>query len=498
MVNALDRAIAAVAPGWAARRVAARAQIEQASLAVERLRAFNAVSKGRRAGDGWVRVGAEGPTDSVGDIAELAKRARIANQNNPYWVSALNAVEGLVVGHGIRCSIGSTRERDRKALQDAWDTWADSAEADVAGQLTWYGIQGQSIRCVVDGGECLVVRRQLGAKLQLQVLSGDYLSVEKDGSNILGDGRIVGGVESDAYGRPVAYHLYDRHPSEGRAKTVRIDASEVAHVYRIDRPGQKRGVSWIAPVFTRLADWDSYEDADLMRQKVAACFAVIYSNSNVQVTGDWEPTERIEPGMVEHVPAGTNVQTVSPPASLGIRDMALITHRAIATGLGITYEALTGDYSQVNFASGRLAHLQQAVRVRKWQRDIMMTLLCARVFEWFRQAQMLKRGEDAVPPSSKVWATWNAQSVYMVDPAAETKANRERVRSGFASLSQVIREQGGDPEEVLTSMAADQKRCDQLGLVLDTDARKVSAQGQGSINQKDEGADSGKASEKAA
>jgi len=272
---------------------------------------------------------------------------------------------------------------------------------------------------------------------------------------------------------------------------VRIPAEDVAHVYRLDRPNQLRGVSWIAPVFTRLADWDDYEDSDLMRQKVAACLALIYTGVSPEDQGEFEPRERIEPGMVEFMPAGTGVSTVTPPASPGLKDTALIVHRAIANGLGITYEALTGDYSQVNFASGRLAHLQQAISVREWQRDVMFSGLCDRVFSWFAQAYTLRRGAQNLREVLNVSALWTAQSVFMVDPATEVKANRERVRSGFVSLSEVIREDGRDPVEVFDQLKADQDACDARGLVLDVDARQVSAQGQGSVNQKQDGASSG-------
>ena len=43
------------------------------------------------------------------------------------------------------------------------------------------------------------------------------------------------------------------------------------HVYRVDRPGQRRGVSWFAPITIDLHDFDGYEDAVLLRAKMAAC-----------------------------------------------------------------------------------------------------------------------------------------------------------------------------------------------------------------------------------
>jgi capsid protein len=33
--------------------------------------------------------------------------------------------------------------------------------------------------------------------------------------------------------------------------SVRVPAERVLHIYRVDRPGQVRGVPWLAPAITR-------------------------------------------------------------------------------------------------------------------------------------------------------------------------------------------------------------------------------------------------------
>jgi len=264
-------------------------------------------------------------------------------------------------------------------------------------------------------------------------------------------------------------------------------ATEVAHVFRVDRPNQLRGESWIAPVFTRLSDWDDYEDAELMRQKVSACFGAVYTGVEADSTA-YEPLERLEPGMVEYMPSGTDLKLITPPAALGLRDSALITHRAIAAGLGVTYESLTGDFGQTNFSSARMGHLQMARNVRDWQLHVMIDLFCDRVWRWFVDASTLRSGQD-MPEPSQVSAIWTMQSRDLVDPEKETRANVTRVRAGFAPWSDIVRETGRDPAQVARQIAEDFKRFDELGLVLDVDPRNVSSQGQGAINQSGEGTD---------
>ena len=84
----------------------------------------------------------------------------------------------------------------------------------------------------------------------------------------LGNGaRIVAGVEFDASDRIVAYHILPDAPGTpfgmvGQA--ARVPAREVLHVFDQLFPGQVRGISWLAPILLKLADFDAASDAMLM------------------------------------------------------------------------------------------------------------------------------------------------------------------------------------------------------------------------------------------
>ena len=65
----------------------------------------------------------------------------------------------------------------------------------------------------------------------------------------------------------------------------------------------------------------------------------------------------------------------------------------------------------------------------------------------------------------------------MTDPDREARANVTMVRSGQKTLSQVIREQGGDPDAHLAEYAADLAKLDAAGIWLDSDVRRVSQAG---------------------
>jgi hypothetical protein len=66
----------------------------------------------------------------------------------------------------------------------------------------------------------------------------------------------------------------------------------------------------------------------------------------------------------------------------------------------------------------------------------------------------------------------------MIDPVNEGLAYQRNIRSGMMSLSEALRERGYNPETVLTEIAADNKRLDALGIILDSDPRNVTQAGQ--------------------
>jgi lambda family phage portal protein len=471
----LESLIATMAPGWAAERARARASYERNRIAADRLRGFNAAAQSRRLDD-WRAITDTGATDPAQHLATIRARSRELRRNNPYWESAINGIVGHTVGHGIRAAITHPRRPVAQRLQKSWDSWAKSGLVDVSGTMNWYALQSLVMETLVESGECLVRRVLAGdGTLCLMVLSPDYLCSDRDGRTD-GNTETIGGVEVNDDGAPVAYHLYRR--LTGR-ESVRVPASEIAHVYRVQRPGQLRGIPWVAPVFTRLVHWDDFEDAELARQKVSACFGVLYHG---EMAGDAELPERIEPGMIEQLPPGTDVDLVSPPAAPGIEPFSRITLRAVASGLGITYELLTGDLSGVNFSSARMGHLTMMKNVRRWQTHILIERLCQRVFAWWAQAEALKPGgQEAL----RAIAEWTPPAREQIDPEKETRAAVARVRGGLAAWSDVAREQGRDPEQLAQTIADDNKRFDALGIVLDCDPRKLSQTGQGSTNTKE-------------
>ena len=473
----LDRALGFLAPQVGLRRMRARVASELL------VRHYEAASAGRRT-QGWQKTIGDANAATGPALSTLRAVARDLVRNNPNAKSALRTITNHVVRTGISAK---PFPKNKRAL-DLWNTWADTTACDSDGRHNLYGLQKLVMRTVVESGEVLVRRRfrrpedQLPIPLQIQVLDPDHLDTLRTGLWGKGGARIIHGVEFDAIGKRVAYWLFPEHPGSDifatKSNSVRVPAESILHVYYQERPGQVRGPSWFAPVLLRFKDFDEFEDATLMKQKIAACLAVIISDldgSGIPLgTTDTTQTPQVdslEPGWIGHVPQGTTIGTVEPPAVREYSDYTKTTLRAIATGLGVSYEALTGDYSNVNFSSARMARLEHGDQVEDWRWNMLIPQFCEPVWGWAMQAAAIM-GLPAAPESR-----WTAPPLPMIEPAEEGLAHQRRIRNGLATQSQVIREMGEDPDEVFAEMAADQKKLKKLGIILDSDPSQTTQAG---------------------
>src|SRR5690606_25821605 len=71
--------------------------------------------------------------------------------------------------------------------------------------------------------------------------------------------RITQGIEKNAWGRPVAYHLYKQPPGDPfvagwSMETKRVPAAYIRRLIAVDRIHQLRGLSVFASVISRLED----------------------------------------------------------------------------------------------------------------------------------------------------------------------------------------------------------------------------------------------------
>lgn len=476
-----DRLLLSVAPAYGLRRVQARATIELFQ------RHFESASSGYRT-SGWSRNSTDANAAAAGPALSLLRaQARDLVRNNPWARRGLRRIKTDTVGWGVR---PKATGRGAARVAELWKRWAESTECDAAGRQTFYGLQALVMRTVVESGECLVRRRRrllsdgLAIPLQLQVLEPDHLDTGKDGLVGSGGGKIIQGVEFDAIGRRVAYWLFEEHPGSrfATAESKRVPADGVLHVFDQERPGQVRGPSWFASVDVRLHEFDEFEDATLVKQKIAACMTAFVKDINADPSPlakggtdakSGQPTDQMGPGLIMTLPPGRDVTIAQPPAATDHQSFSATTLRGVAAGLGTTYEDLTGDYSQVNYSSARMARIAHTGDVHDWRWNMLIPQFCAPTWKWMLDTLALAGEDVEIAP-----AKWTPAPLPMLDPDKEGAATTKAVRAGQMTPDEMVREQGFDPDEHWGEYAASFKRLDELGIVIDADPRKITSAGQ--------------------
>jgi len=479
-----DRRLASIAPKWGERRV--RAKITLAALS----RTYDAATTSRRT-SGWPRSTSDANASSRTALGPLRELSRDLRRNNGWARRSAEVIVNNTVGWGIEAKAVATSEKVAAQAAEVWKAWAGSKSADYDGRLTFTGLQALVMATVVESGEALVMRVAantadgLPSPWRIRVLEPDYLDTYRDGTT--NDGNpIIQGIETDGKGRRLAYWLFGSHPgstdlatmSQNSFTSTRVPASEIIHVYRSDRPGQMRGVPWLAAAITKLNDFEDYTDARLMQQRIAACFGAVVTDINgetdslgTQSTTDTQ-LETLEPGMILNIGPGKDVSLITPPSTAGHSDFSTTELRQIAAAIGITYESMTGDYSKVNFSSARMGRLSHWQNVYSWRWLTIIPQLCDGVYGWVMEMAAALNEWPEVPT-----AMWTAPPMPMLEPDKEGLAVTRLVRSGALTFPEAIRQQGNDPEAHMAEIAASNAELDRLKIVLDSDPRRTSTAG---------------------
>ena len=454
----IDRFVGYINPDAGLRRLRAREML---------VRAY----EGASAKDGWrpKRGGASANTDHLADGASLRTRARSLVQNVPYIARGLESLVSNTIGTGIT---PRSLSNNATAIDKLWNDWAKVCDAD--GRLDIYGLQANAYRAMEQDGEVLIRLRArrpedgLPVPLQLQVLEIDWLDSSKMGAS--GPNTILNGIEYDPLGKIVFYWLWDQHPGElataRRSKTSSypVPANRIIHLYAPQRPGQGRGFTRLAPVIARVRDVQLYEDAELQRKNLETRLSVLASGdaSTMSMTESESQTVvrstgelgTLASGGITQVPTGVTLTVVEPKAAGGYVDYVKYQLHLIASGMGVTYEMMTGDVREVNFSSARVSMLEFRRNAEQMQWLTLIPRLCEPIWRAFADAASLvgkMRPNDAD-------VDWSTPKWDYVNPEQDVKADLAEIFGGLSTFSEKLRRRGYKPELVFKELKTDMDR----------------------------------------
>ncbi len=224
----------------------------------------------------------------------------------------------------------------------------------------------------------------------------------------------------------------------------------------------------MASALLRLKMLNEYEKAALINARTTASKSGYLVNEDGEEDSDpYDEPEvyEMEAGQYHVLNGKWSVHDVNPNYPAGEFTMfqkAML--RGVATGFGVAYNNLANDLEGVNFSSIRSGTLDE----REWWKVNQ---------EWFVDGVMIKiyeRWLDQALLRGKIKTTtgrpysvaeydrfasveWQARRWAWIDPRAEVAAAAASLAIGSTSLSQIIRDQGRDPETVFQEIARDRQ-----------------------------------------
>jgi lambda family phage portal protein len=471
-------------------------------------------------------VGWRAPTSTanqgvLSNLSTLRARSRAATRNNKYAKAIIDRLVTNIIGTGIMPLSQAKDPEMRKAIQDLFLRWTDECDAD--GQLDFYGMQALNARTWLEGGECFARKRDrlpvdgLSVPLQIQLLEPELCPHTHDNYGQ----RIRAGIEFSPIGRRDAYYFHPSRPEFDdfdSSQLRRIPADQVTHTYDQVRAGQLRGIPVLTQSLIPITEADKADDAALMRKQLGNMVVAFIKRTagvnddttihpatgqELETAPDGDPMISMEPGTIQELEPGEEMQFSNPPDDPGYWDFIRNQLMAAFAAAGVPYEVVTGDMRGVNDRTVRLVLLEFRRRVQMAQHHNMVFQFCRPIWKWWMDRVFLS-GALPIPADYLVdptpWSAvkWIPMGWPYMNPTQDVKALIDAVRGGFKSRSAVVSEGGEDAEAIDREQQTDNERADELGLKYDSDGRNP-ANGSGQPAPSDNGnaGDSGNDSEPA-
>lgn len=484
---AIDRFVLALSPERGAKRIATRYLLKASQERAERIQhklPKNASHEGARTdrlrGDRWLGSKLSPDSDLEDDLETLRERCRELYTNDSIG-GAIESRVTHVVGSGMKFQ-SRVSATDLGISENAAKQLAKQIERLVCKvskridrdrvRPLWM-IQRQIERNVANDGEAFVVMSDIGhadmpIPFCVEVIDADRVETPPDK---VGDKRVRLGIEKDARGVIVAYHVRKSHPGDTVDSDVnfeRIPAARMIHVFEQNSAGQSRGKPWLHRVMNRIRDARDLDEATIISAQVQACFSAFIKNtvtpgataalnaSNGTPNSRGQLIQELEPATVKYLDDGQEpvfAQPSQPGDTYG--PFMQWTYQRIAAGLNWAYQLISKDWSGLSFAGGRLVLSEVKIDTRTRQQmliDLAMCRIAERIIDEGVILGVLPIDPRAYEADADLYRahSWTPQAwAYAINPGEEVKANQQLLDGNMATLADILAADGKDLEETL-------------------------------------------------
>ena len=443
----------------------------------------------KRSTKGFTAVSGSPREDIDDNNYTLRQRGRLMYMGNAIASSAVKTHRTNTVGLGLQLNprpdmayLGLSQEEAAEwvnKVKREFSLWADKkSTCDATGMNNFYELQQLLLTSWLTSGDVFVLvqsrkpDRFKPYNLRLKAIEADLVATPADAGGImrlssgknLKNGNIIhDGVEVDESGMVVAYHIRNTYPFEAtdaETEWKRIEAHghrtglpNVLQLMSTERPGQYRGVSYLAPVIIPLLQTNRYTESELTAALVDSFFTVYVQTNTAEGENPFnEATPENEgnfnggpndyemgPGQVNFLQPGENVVKMDarrPAGGFPAFIDAICTQ--VGASLEIPREILLKTFT-ASYSASRGA-LLEAWKSFRMYRTWFVNDFCNPVYElWLSEAVAKGRvsapGFFSDPAVRAAWLScqWIGPSQGQLDPVKEINAEILACQNGFST-----------------------------------------------------------------
>lgn len=323
------------------------------------------------------------------------------------------------------------------------------------------------------------------------------------------------GIERDLYGAAQAYHFrmahqHDPMMSNKSYQWRRVQARKpwgrlmVLHIIEQMRPDQTRGVSEMVSILKEMRMTKRFHEIVLQNAVVNATFAAAIESelppeqafeiigadgttttgaeSMLQAIAAYQGGARnlnIDGVKIPHLYPNTKLKLYPAGSPGGVGEgfeQSLL--RYVASGLGLSYEQFSRDYTQTNYSSARATMNETWKYMQSRKKSVADRQAGAIYANWLEEA--INMGDiTSLPRNAPNFyeglnrdaycaSTWIGASRGQVDEMKETQAAVLRIAAGLSTLEIECGKLGSDYREILEQQLREKKAKDSMGLVFST------------------------------
>ena len=400
----IDSMIAAVSPKKAYEREAWRQGLEA-------MRGYDAAGFGR-INSGWRAHNESAEITDRYSRDVVRARARDLERNSDILQAVVLAYKRNVVGKGFTLRARTGDDDLNRKIEKLWRQWCKARNCDVTGEQSFTEILRMAVeRKKVDGGILFLFRHTSGGVVPFKL------------------------------------------------QAIEVDELDVT---------QSREMSDMSHTITRIRDVNEFINAVSVKERIAACLAVLIkktipTGTSLGRSGVRGPDGRVDyagkklgPGMIMEMGAGDEAQVVDPKgAATDATAFLKVQQGLIGAGQGLSYEAVSRDMSGSTYSSAR----QNAIEDEDtYAEDTeLLTEFMSEVYEQFIISCYLS-GVITFP------GFWDKKAEYMahdwvkspkkwIDPAKESTADKTALQSGQKTYQEICAERGKDWRQAIDETA---------------------------------------------